>query len=1378
MADRIGLYNSSTGTFFLNNNLTAGAADATFRFGPADPALKALTGNWDGLSGDGVGFYNPGTATFFLKNELSNGKADINFRFGGVSPSNKALSGNWDGIDGDGIGLYDSATGTFFLKDSLGYGKADTSFRFGSGGENWTPIVGDWDGDGDDTIGLYNTSTGTFFLKNDNVAGAADLTFNFGPASSGWTPIVGDWNGDGSDSIGLYNPATGTFFLKDINSAGAADHTFNFGGAQKAGVPMQPISGTWDFTPPTPPTPTFTIAAAATQVNEGSVLAFTVTLAEAAAVDTVVTFQLKPGNAAAIDAGTTDTNLQDFAGGAFNPVTVTILAGQTTATFNAAPINDGITEFAETFSVAATVNGVTQSQSATVLDGSVSSGQTFTLTQNVDVIPGLIGSKGTTNTSGDDLVIAGEGSLGGSHTLGSSDVINTGDGIDRMNLRLADVAAQTTTMSGQIVTPNMTSVEQVYVQALTNGTFNAINAINVTGTTEWWNERSTANLNIDNVQELATLGVVGGTGASYTVGFAPGVNTSALNVALQGARVGNFGASIENGGSEFATWNINSSGTTNSTIDALTNDNQTAFLTGMTALTATGDRMLTINSELLNTTTIDSSSQTAATAGLRVMVDDTKNITFTGGAGTDRVDVQGAGLNLNDKLDGGAGIDTFRIADGGMMSAANAINVKNFEIFEGMGAKQFYNLDNLLPNNILSEVRLNPTTNTDITVNNIPNSAVGAIRVVNDIDFATLTAKSFIQGGTSDNATLILDAAMENANNVAVRDGVNIAQLNFTRVDNLAIQSLSDGTPTTNEWNSIGNLIAGDLETITVTGDQGIFIRTADTSSAVTKVDASGMTGAVAALYVDLSQDTQGEGAQIIGTANDDTIWGTAVNAEGKGDNITAGAGNDNIVLTPTAAERNNTINYTATSLGADDVTANTVDTVWGVTTGDRINFTAGVESQLKANGYVLSAVAADQTLGLAKQFNLDNNVIVVNKGADLALQIDLNGDGQFTASQDFEMLFKDRASDNAATNPSNTITYDAVNDYFTFTNVVVPIGNIPPVAVDDDATTLMGQSVVINVLANDYDPDNGPATPLSISYVDLTPENGTVVNNGNGTITYTPKAGFVGVDAFYYGITDGANTDDGLVTVTVEDPMAPTFSLAANAAAVNEGENGAWTLNLTNAVAGQSYSVTLDAGMGGGATAAGLPGADVGALTVAGAGVTIVGNVVTFAAGTTAAAITMPFLTDAVTPEPGENVALTISGATNGASVNAAANTATVVITDVPPGAVTTVPVTAGNTVPFDASTGDYRFDFGTKATLQYMIDKFDDGDQLYFLPGNTATVINDDYADGKVDVQWAFEGSLITVQLTGLALADDASLNFTTDFNTVFGAGTIGSL
>jgi hypothetical protein len=99
--------------------------------------------------------------------------------------------------------------------------------------------------------------------------------------------------------------------------------------------------------------------------------------------------------------------------------------------------------------------------------------------------------------------------------------------------------------------------------------------------------------------------------------------------------------------------------------------------------------------------------------------------------------------------------------------------------------------------------------------------------------------------------------------------------------------------------------------------------------------------------------------------------------------------------------------------------------------------------------------------------------------------------------------------------------------DDVSFTNLVV---NCPPDAVDDFATTVNGFPVTINVLANDSDPNGDPLTVTSVT----DPPGGTAVNNGDGTVTYTPDCPVVqGTDTFMYTISDGqGGMDTALVTV------------------------------------------------------------------------------------------------------------------------------------------------------------------------------------------------------------------------------------------------------
>ncbi len=85
--------------------------------------------------------------------------------------------------------------------------------------------------------------------------------------------------------------------------------------------------------------------------------------------------------------------------------------------------------------------------------------------------------------------------------------------------------------------------------------------------------------------------------------------------------------------------------------------------------------------------------------------------------------------------------------------------------------------------------------------------------------------------------------------------------------------------------------------------------------------------------------------------------------------------------------------------------------------------------------------------------------------------------------------------------------------------DVTVTIGsmNHPPVAVDDYDTTSIDEPITINILGNDSDPDGDNITPTILTQ----PEHGTVILNEDGTVQYTPAAGFFGIDNFTYMICD-----------------------------------------------------------------------------------------------------------------------------------------------------------------------------------------------------------------------------------------------------------------
>lgn len=108
---------------------------------------------------------------------------------------------------------------------------------------------------------------------------------------------------------------------------------------------------------------------------------------------------------------------------------------------------------------------------------------------------------------------------------------------------------------------------------------------------------------------------------------------------------------------------------------------------------------------------------------------------------------------------------------------------------------------------------------------------------------------------------------------------------------------------------------------------------------------------------------------------------------------------------------------------------------------------------------------------------------------------------------------------------------------------------NRAPTARDDVATTAADTPIIIDVLANDSDPDGGElnlsavSTPLAGGSVEITPDR---------RIRYTPAAGFSGIDQFSYSISDGqGGFASANVSVTViagnRPPIAEDDSASTN---------------------------------------------------------------------------------------------------------------------------------------------------------------------------------------------------------------------------------------
>ncbi|MEO1568863.1 MAG: Ig-like domain-containing protein [Pseudomonadota bacterium] len=94
------------------------------------------------------------------------------------------------------------------------------------------------------------------------------------------------------------------------------------------------------------------------------------------------------------------------------------------------------------------------------------------------------------------------------------------------------------------------------------------------------------------------------------------------------------------------------------------------------------------------------------------------------------------------------------------------------------------------------------------------------------------------------------------------------------------------------------------------------------------------------------------------------------------------------------------------------------------------------------------------------------------------------------------------------------------------------------PVAIDDVVTIAPGETVSIDVTANDTDPDR-PDFSLLTGFFDTDPSKGTIeLTDFTAPFVYTPDPGFVGIDTFTYELGDGeGGFDTGTVTVNVVAP-------------------------------------------------------------------------------------------------------------------------------------------------------------------------------------------------------------------------------------------------
>lgn len=690
---------------------------------------------------------------------------------------------------------------------------------------------------------------------------------------------------------------------------------------------------------------TYTLTASAASVYEGVGITYTLTASAASTTATSIDFSVTPGDALAVNQGTSNTNLNDFAAGAFNPANVVLAAGATTATYTVTSSNDAITELPENYSVKAVIGTTTVATATTsLLDGTSAGGQTFTLTTGTDTFTGGAGND-TFNSAPGVVIDPSNGTQSVVDSLQVVDKLDGGAGTDTLNVTFAQATTN--------VAPTLTAIENI------NATFNAAGAkLDLAGAT--------------GVQKVTVTGsaqaaVVNSVGAIATLAVA----NQSKNVSFDGSTATTLGLSFDTVGKVDATTPVEvavdigaAAASKATTLNITTNNSNvevkdttganvattaTIAATGvsevkltdglaLTGLTVTGAGSVDVSEVGLvkvatltagdGGVTFNTGNSTATTfsattgAGKDTLTVDGDNVkTISTGAGDDKVTTATAALVATASINLGAGNDTLTLhaapaaagatLTGGEGTDTLATIYAAYNTIAAYGATDLAKITGFETLSITTAALAN-TNNVDLsklaglTSAQILGVATGGAATISGVganasvvingdintDTGTLTVTLKDATGSSDVLNLTLnDLYTENNDATATVEATNAFGVTASGVETLNVTST--GTASTKFLGATGNKADGVLNTLTLTddalvtlnasGDQGIKFASAAAQVKLATVDASANT---AGANIDVSL------AKTDGTAAAITVKGSATAA-----NTLKGSGNADTIV-------------------------------------------------------------------------------------------------------------------------------------------------------------------------------------------------------------------------------------------------------------------------------------------------------------------------------------------------------------------------------------------------------------------------------------------------------------------------------------------------
>jgi hypothetical protein len=243
--------------------------------------------------------------------------------------------------------------------------------------------------------------------------------------------------------------------------------------------------------------------------------------------------------------------------------------------------------------------------------------------------------------------------------------------------------------------------------------------------------------------------------------------------------------------------------------------------------------------------------------------------------------------------------------------------------------------------------------------------------------------------------------------------------------------------------------------------------------------------------------------------------------------------------VTVTVLANDSGVGISTTTVGTSTDGTAVVNAAGTVTFTPNIGFTGDASfSYTITDGYGVTATATVTVHVLPKPVASGDAVTIPqDTPVDVSVLTNDTGSGiqvtSVSGSAEGTVAVKNAATVTFTPNPgatgAATFTYTITDDAGQTATATVTVTIVAkPVANSDTALTGLNTLVVVPVLGNDT------GTAIALTTVG-TSSNGTPVANADGTVSFTPAAGFTGVTTFDYTIIDGVGqTATGTVTVTV----------------------------------------------------------------------------------------------------------------------------------------------------------------------------------------------------------------------------------------------------